>query len=75
MCCAGGQTTGNDIWSLQRIGKFLKKNDLITIPPLAEETWGMYMMFPERQLVSPFFLGGESIIISYPTNQWMKMRS
>jgi len=47
---------------------FLKKNDLITIPPLAEETWGMYMMSPERQLVNPFFLGGESIIISYPTN-------
>ncbi|WP_153795822.1 DUF885 family protein [Foetidibacter luteolus] len=47
---------------------FLKKNDLITIPPLAEETWGMYMMSPERQLVNPFFLGGQSIIISYPTN-------
>ncbi len=47
---------------------FLKKNDLITIPPLAEETWRMTMMSPERQLVSPFFLGGEQIIISYPTN-------
>ena len=47
---------------------FLKKNDLITIPPLAEETWAMEMMSPERQLVNPFFLGGEEIIISYPTN-------
>lgn len=47
---------------------FLKKNDLLTIPPLAEETWRVYMMSPERQLVSPFFLGGESLIISYPTN-------
>jgi uncharacterized protein (DUF885 family) len=47
---------------------FLKKNDLITVPPLAEETWRMTMMSPERQLVSPFFLGGEEIIISYPTN-------
>lgn len=47
---------------------FLKKNDLVTIPPLAEETWRMYMMSPERQLVNPFFLGGESLIISYPTN-------
>jgi hypothetical protein len=47
---------------------FLKSNDLITIPPLAEETWGMYMMSPERQLVNPFFLGGDEIIISYPTN-------
>jgi hypothetical protein len=36
---------------------FLKKHDLVTIPPLAEETWGMTMMSPERQLQSPFFLG------------------
>lgn len=47
---------------------FLKKNDLITIPPIAEETWRMSMMSPERQLVNPFFLGGEEIIISYPTS-------
>jgi uncharacterized protein (DUF885 family) len=47
---------------------FLKKKDLITIPPLAEEVWGMSMMSPERQLVNPFFLGGQDIIISYPTN-------
>lgn len=47
---------------------FLKKNDLITIPPLAEETWGMMMMSPERQLVNPFFTGGADITISYPTN-------
>ncbi|MBO9641208.1 MAG: DUF885 family protein, partial [Siphonobacter aquaeclarae] len=47
---------------------FLKKNDLITIPPVAEETWRMSMMSPERQLVNPFFLGGEEIIISYPTS-------
>ena len=47
---------------------FLKKHDLITIPPIAEETWNMYMMSPERQLVSPFFLGGETLMISYPTN-------
>jgi hypothetical protein len=36
---------------------FLKKNDLITIPPIAEETWRMSMMSPRQQLVSPFFLG------------------
>ena len=47
---------------------FLKKNDLITIPPLAEETWRMNMMSPQRQLVNPFFLGGEELIVSYPTN-------
>ncbi len=47
---------------------FLKEKDLITIPPLAEETWRISMMSPRQQLVSPFFLGGEEFIVSYPTN-------
>lgn len=47
---------------------FLKQNNLITIPPIAEETWRMIMMTPERQLVNPFFTGGEVISISYPTH-------
>jgi hypothetical protein len=47
---------------------FLKANDLITVPPMAVETWRMEMMSPERQLVAPFFLGGESIIVSYPVS-------
>jgi uncharacterized protein (DUF885 family) len=37
-------------------------------PPLVHETWHMEMMSPERQLESPFFLGGEGILVSYPTN-------
>jgi len=48
--------------------EFIKKNDLITIPPLAEETWRMRMMTPEQQKVSPFFLGGELFQIAYPTH-------
>ena len=47
---------------------YMKKNDLITVPPVAEETWRMEMMSPERQKVNPFFLGGEVIQVSYPTN-------
>jgi uncharacterized protein (DUF885 family) len=47
---------------------YLKKNDLLTIPPLAEETWRMIMMTPERQLFNPFFTGGEVISVSFPTN-------
>jgi hypothetical protein len=47
---------------------FLKKNDLITIPPIAEETWRMQMMSPKQQLISPFFLGGEVLQIAYPTD-------
>ena len=47
---------------------FLKEKNLITIPPLAAETWRMIMMTPDRQLVNPFFTGGEVLSISYPTN-------
>lgn len=46
---------------------YTKKNDLVTVPPLAEQNWQMFMMTPERQKVNPFFLGGPSIIVSYPT--------
>ncbi len=47
---------------------FLKKNELLTIPPLAEETWRMTMLSPERQRIAPFFLGGEVLQIAYPTD-------
>ena len=46
---------------------FFDRHDWVTIPPLAREDWRMEMMSPERQRVAPFFLGGESIIVSYPT--------
>lgn len=48
--------------------EFMDQHDLITIPPLARESWRMQMMTPERQLVNPFFTGGETISVSYPTN-------
>jgi uncharacterized protein (DUF885 family) len=47
---------------------FILQNKLGEYPEIADETWGMQMMTPERQLVNPFFLGGRDIIISYPTN-------
>ena len=47
---------------------FVKQNDLVTVPPLADETWRMIMMTPERQLVNPFFTGGDEISVSYPTD-------
>jgi hypothetical protein len=47
---------------------FLKKHDMLTIPPLAEETWRIVMMTPQQQLVNPFFYGGEEFAVSYPTN-------
>jgi uncharacterized protein (DUF885 family) len=48
--------------------KFLDDHDLVTIPPMVRETWRMEMMTPERQLVNPFFTGGEVLSVSYPTN-------
>jgi len=48
--------------------KFVEDHDLITVPQLARDTWRMEMMTPERQLVSPFFLGGEVIQVSFPTS-------
>jgi uncharacterized protein (DUF885 family) len=48
---------------------FLEARDLVTIPPLAKEVWRMIMIPPERQLVSPFFLGGEVFQVSYPTDE------
>ena len=47
---------------------YVEKHDLVTVPALAKETWRMEMLSPERQLQSPFFLGGERILVSYPTD-------
>ena len=47
---------------------YVEVNDLVSVPPLAKEVWRMNMLSPERQRTSPFFLGGESILVSYPTD-------
>jgi uncharacterized protein (DUF885 family) len=47
---------------------YVEKHDLITIPSLAKEDWWEEMLSPARQLTSPFFLGGDVILVSYPTN-------
>jgi len=48
--------------------QFVEANKLLTVPDLAKEDWGMTMMTPKQQLYNPFFLGGEDIQISFPTN-------
>ncbi|KAJ4319327.1 hypothetical protein N0V84_006412 [Fusarium piperis] len=45
---------------------FVTEHDLVTVPPLANLTWRMSMIEAERQKVSPFFLGGPTIQVSYP---------
>lgn len=47
---------------------FLESRDLLTIPPLAKESWRMDMMTPARQRVNPYFTGGETISVSFPTD-------
>jgi hypothetical protein len=53
--------------ALQAIA-FVKQKDLVTIPPLAEDMWRMTMMAPAQMRVNPYFLGGETIQVSYPTD-------
>lgn len=48
--------------------EYVEKNNLVTVPKIARDGWRMEMMTPERQLVAPFFLGGETILVSYPTD-------
>jgi uncharacterized protein (DUF885 family) len=49
--------------------EFLETRDLVTIPELCKETWRMEMLSPERQKVSPYFLGGEVIMVAFPTHE------
>lgn len=45
---------------------FVQSHNLVTVPPLAAQTWRMEMMPPERQRINPFFTGGEVLSVSYP---------
>jgi uncharacterized protein (DUF885 family) len=60
---------------------FLEKNNLVTIPAMAKEVWRMNMLTEAQQRLAPFFLGGESILIGFPTDKMdheskvMSMRS
>ncbi|EEU42385.1 uncharacterized protein NECHADRAFT_39842 [Fusarium vanettenii 77-13-4] len=46
---------------------FVREHNLVTVPEIADETYRMFMMSPERQKESPFFLGGPSILVASPT--------
>jgi len=48
--------------------EFLEEHDLVTTPRLSKEIWRIEMMSPERQKMTPFFTGGETIHVSFPTN-------
>ncbi|KAI1458182.1 hypothetical protein F4805DRAFT_425841 [Annulohypoxylon moriforme] len=46
---------------------YVKKHDLVSVPRVAEEAIRMTMISAEEQKVSPFFLGGTWMQMSYPT--------
>jgi hypothetical protein len=48
--------------------EFVVSRDLVTVPELAREDWWQEMLSPERQLTSPFFLGGDLILVAFPTD-------
>ncbi|KAK8068697.1 hypothetical protein PG994_005313 [Apiospora phragmitis] len=45
--------------------EYVEKHKLVSVPPVAKEAIRMYMIPPEAQKVSPFFLRGH---VSYPTS-------
>lgn len=63
---------GEKPWVIFEIGQYsedyVSGMNNITIPPLAQEVWRLAMQSPERQLRNPFFSGGETTRVSYPTN-------
>ncbi len=63
----GGQPELIKSLALEAIN-YQDEHNLLTIDPLARETWRLEMMSPADQRVNPFFLGGETILVSYPTN-------
>ncbi|KAG9246026.1 X-Pro dipeptidyl-peptidase [Calycina marina] len=46
----------------------LKEMKNLHLTSIMDMTWRMFMMTPARQKVNPFFLGGDDIIVSYPTS-------
>jgi uncharacterized protein (DUF885 family) len=47
--------------------RFVQERDLVTVPPVAADFWQMKMLTPDQQKTAPFFLGGEDILVAYPT--------
>ena len=47
---------------------YVTKNDMVTVPEVALRSWRMDMLSAESQMISPFFLGGDTIQVSYPTD-------
>ncbi len=47
---------------------FVESRNLVTVPPFCKDLWRIGMMSPSRQLITPFFTGGEVISVAFPTD-------
>lgn len=57
---------------------FVESRNLVTVPQFCKDLWRIGMMSPSRQLITPFFTGGEVIRVAFPTDgmtQEQKMMS
>jgi hypothetical protein len=63
---------GEAPWAIYDIANysedFIARQHSVTLAPLAREIWRLEMQTPERQLINPFFTGGEVTRLSYPTD-------
>ena len=61
----GGQA-GVAIAEAEKAIAFLKEKELVTIPPLAEQSWGIDMLGPEQQKTLPYAVYGQPrIMVAY----------
>ncbi|GAA5130344.1 DUF885 family protein [Luteolibacter yonseiensis] len=62
---AGGQAA-QTLEIASKAIRFLKERDLVTIPPLAEESWGISMLSPQAQKSLPYAVYGQPrIMVAY----------
>ena len=50
--------------------QFVKSHDLLTVPPLSEETWRVTMVSPEGQKTIPYAAyGGQNVMVAYAKDE------
>jgi uncharacterized protein (DUF885 family) len=50
--------------------QYVKSHDLVTVPPLCEETWRLTMLSPETQKTLPFAAyGGQGVLVAYAKDE------
>jgi hypothetical protein len=50
--------------------QYVKSHDLVTVPPLCEETWRLTMLSPETQKTLPYAAyGGQGVLVAYAKDE------